>query len=76
MKITRIKAPKFKVGKYSLNEYELRQLCLEVKQCLKPNGIKVIDSDGIESKIDKSGKLHPLPKGMSLSYEITKQLLD
>jgi hypothetical protein len=32
MLITRIKTPKFKVGRYTLNEYELRQLQLEVAQ--------------------------------------------
>jgi hypothetical protein len=41
MLITRIKPPKFRVGRYILNEYELRQLQLEVAQGLKPFGIKV-----------------------------------
>ena len=39
MKITRIKAPKFKVGRFVLNEYELRQLQYEVAQGLKPQRI-------------------------------------
>lgn len=41
MEITRIKNPKFRVGKFILNEYELRQLQLEVAKGLKPSGIKV-----------------------------------
>jgi|DEB19_MinimDraft_2_1074335.scaffolds.fasta_scaffold04948_3 hypothetical protein len=41
IKITRIKTPKFKVGRYTLTECELRQLQLEVAQGLKPAGIKV-----------------------------------
>ena len=39
--ITRIKAPKFRVGRCILNEYELRQLQLEVAKGLKPSGIVV-----------------------------------
>jgi transposase-like protein len=39
--ITRIKAPKFRVGRCILNEYELRQLQLEVAKGLKPSGMVV-----------------------------------
>ncbi len=41
MEITRIKNPKFRIGRFILNEYELRQLQLEVAKGLKPSGIIV-----------------------------------
>ena len=48
--ITRIKPPKFKVGRNVLNEYELRLLMVEVARGLKPAGIKVKEGN-IESTI-------------------------
>lgn len=59
MEITRIKEPKFKVGRYVLNECELRQLQLEVSQGLKPVGIVVKDlTNGKSSTIGESGKFN------------------
>ena len=56
-KITRIKPPKYKVGKYSLNEYELRQLMLEVAKKEKPFGQIVKDQNGKCSIIQEDGTL-------------------
>jgi hypothetical protein len=58
MLITRIKTPKFKVGRYTLNEYELRQLQLEVAKGLKPAGIKVRSlSNGQTVSITENGHM-------------------
>lgn len=58
MTITRIKTPKFKVGRFTLNEYELRQLQLEVAQGLKPAGIRVKSlSNGQIVSITENGSM-------------------
>lgn len=54
MEITRIKPIKYRVGKYVLNELELRQLCIEVVQGLKPAGIKVTNLSTKETGFIKS----------------------
>lgn len=57
MEITRIKNPKFKVGRFVLNEYELRQLQYEVAQGLKPSGISVKSlQNGVSSIMLPNGK--------------------
>lgn len=57
MEITRIKNPKFKVGRFVLNEYELRQLQLEVAQGLKPSGLRVTSlQNGISAIMMSNGK--------------------
>jgi len=45
MKIQRIKPPKYRVGKFVLNEYELRQLLLDVasRTIILDKELKVID---------------------------------
>lgn len=55
--ITRIKPPKYKVGRYSLNEYELRQLMLEVAKKEKPFGQTVKDQKGYCATIQEDGSL-------------------
>ncbi len=57
MMITRIKPPKYKVGRYSLNEYELRQLMLEVAKKEKPFGQTVKDQKGHCATIQEDGSL-------------------
>lgn len=57
MQVTRIKAPKYKVGRYTLNEYELRTLQYEVAQGLKPHGIKVKDERGTIATIQPDGTM-------------------
>jgi hypothetical protein len=75
MEITRVKAPKFRVGRYILNEYEFRTLQVEVAKGIKPTGIKVKDYEGNVALILESGSLSRSLKGLSLSGEITYQLL-
>jgi hypothetical protein len=55
--ITRIKPPKYKVGRYTLNEYELRQLMLEVAKKEKPFGQIVKDQKGSCATIQEDGSL-------------------
>jgi hypothetical protein len=75
MEITRVQPPKFRVGKYLLNEYELRTLMLEVAQGKKPAGIKVKCSQGNISIIRKDGVLTENLTGFSLAAELTIQML-
>ena len=76
MEINRIKAPKFRVGRYVLNEYEFRNLQLEVALGIKPAGIKVTDSLGNKSTIIKNGCLsHSLNKTMGISGNLSLELL-
>ena len=56
MKITRITAPRFQVGRYVLNESELRMLCLEIAQGEKPANVLVTDINyGVKARINKFG---------------------
>ncbi len=57
MKITRIKPPKYKNGRYSLNEYELRQLMLEVAKGEKQSGQTIKDLKGNSANIQPDGSL-------------------
>lgn len=72
---TRIKAPKYKVGKYSLNEYELRALMFEVAINQQPTGIKVKDLKGREAEILADGRLSNNLYGLDITSSYTlKQL--
>ena len=75
MEIKRIKAPKFRVGRYVLNEYEFRNLQLEVALGIKPAGIKVTDSEGNMSVILEHGCLSRSLKGMGVSGQLSLELL-
>jgi len=75
MEIKRIKAPKFRVGRYVLNEYEFRNLQLEVALGIKPAGIKVTDSEGNRSVILEHGSLSRSLKGMEISGKLSLELL-
>jgi hypothetical protein len=55
--ITRITPPKYKLGKYSLNEYELRKLMFEVANKEKPSGILIKDCKGNKAIIQEDGTL-------------------
>lgn len=70
MEITRIKAPKFRVGRYVLNEYELRQLMLDVVLGLKPAGIEVRDERGVVATIRKDGGLSNNLEGLAISGQL------
>ena len=73
--ITRIKAPKYKVGRHSLNEYELRILMLEVAKKEKPFGQSVKDQDGCVAIIKENGSLSCNLFGMDINSNTTIQLI-
>ncbi len=51
-----IKPPKFKVGKYVLNEYEAREMIAKIAEGeLSPKGIVLIDEDGKRITFDNDG---------------------
>ena len=75
LSITRIKPPKYKVGRYSLNEYELRCLMAEVSEGLKPSGIVVKDKDGVTAVIEDSGRLSHTLHGLDISSMYTLTLI-
>lgn len=79
MKLKRIKPPKFKVGRYTLNEYELRQLMLDVALGEVDCGIEIKDEKGNTAVITESGFLEftkgYLLKRFSLSSDLTMKLI-
>ncbi len=74
IKITRIKPPKYYVGRYALNEYELRCLMAEVCAGEKEAGIVVYDGT-THAKILPNGRLSKNLKGMDISANYTIALL-
>lgn len=75
MEFTRIKAPKFRVGRYVLSEYEFRNLQLEVASGIKPAGIKVKDAAGNTAVIDKNGALSNYLEGLNVSVNLQFDIL-
>ena len=80
MNIKRITAPMFKVygfmlDEYMLNEYELRQLMIDVKKGLVPANISVSDMAGNETTINEQGFLVGELEGLSLMSDLTISLL-
>jgi hypothetical protein len=75
MEITRFKAPTFKVGRYTLNEYELRILQIEVALAEKPPGIKVRDMEGTVAYIRRNGCLSNSLKGTEIAGALSLRLL-
>jgi len=75
MNITRIKPPKYKVGRYVLNEYEVRCMMAEVCLGKKNPGIKITDSDGTTAEILPDGRLTNNLKGFDISSNFTITIL-
>ena len=76
MEIIRINPPKFKIGRYVLNEYELRQLQLDVVKGLKEGNIKVKCLNSNRTSIlNEEGLFEPPLEGMGVSAGITLQIL-
>ena len=76
MKITRIKPPKYKVGRYVLNEYEVR--CMMSEVCLgsrNPDGIHIEDESGKIAEILPDGRLTENLKGFDISGNYTLILI-
>ena len=68
---TRIPAPKFRMGRYVLNEYELRCLIADVAEGKKPEfvGAKITDSFGDKCIITADGSLSGRMRGLSVASE-------
>jgi hypothetical protein len=73
--IKRIKAPKFKVGRYVLNEYELR--CLQVRVAKKEErfGLVVKDKNGKKATIREDGTLSRNLSGLEINSKFTLEIL-
>ena len=74
MHYTRIKAPKFKVGKYVLNEYELRQLQLEVAQGKREGNIMVKEGNSYHL-IKSDGKFDVTPLGYAVNSKRVLEMI-
>jgi hypothetical protein len=75
MNFTRIESPKYLVSGEYLNEYEVRQLQIDIRDGKFEPGIQV-EENGIIYTIGSGGRfVDGVPKGFSLSYELVKQLL-
>jgi hypothetical protein len=75
MNIKRIKAPAYKVGRCVLNEYELRNLCVEVAKGEKPKGIKVTDKQGCIAYIKANGTLSQTLYGIDICIDFKMEIL-
>lgn len=73
--ITRIKAPKFRVGRYVLNEYEIRTLQVEVAKGERKPGMKVKDDLGAVATILPNGSLDTALSGYDMNTYLRFQLL-
>jgi hypothetical protein len=71
MNITRITPPKYKVGRYTLNEYELRCLMSEVAEGKKIAPIKVKDEKGNTAAILPNGRLDVNIYGLDINSNYT-----
>lgn len=71
----KIEAPKFLLFGECLNEYEVRQLQVDVFKGRTEAGISV-EEDGIMYIIGVGGQfINGVPLGFSLSYKLVKKLL-
>lgn len=71
MKITRVKPPKYRMGRYRLSEYDLRALMLEVARGEKPSGIVIKDETGCCAHIQEDGSLSACLWGMDIMSIMT-----
>ena len=70
----RIKAPKFRVGRYILNEYELRELIAQVAEgTVDPQNITV-KAEGMTATIDRDGSLSSNFQGLALTSALVQRL--
>jgi len=80
MKFKRITPLKYKVIEnlkiIYLNELEVRQLQVDIKNEEIPAGIIITDEKGNFCTINKDGKFDKVPYGFSKSYELSRQLLN
>ena len=73
---TKINIPMFQVGDNQLNEYELRQLQLEVARGEKPANIMVTDlTTGVTAKLHSNGSFDKDLEGMTVATKLQFELL-
>jgi hypothetical protein len=75
MNIKRITPPMFKVDNILINEYELRQLMVDVKKGLQPANITVCDMAGNETTINEKGFLVGELEGLDIMGNLSVSLL-
>lgn len=75
MNIKRITPPKYRVGRYVLNEYELRTLMVEVARGHKPEGIAIKDEKGATAIIRSDGTLSHSLYGLDINSRATLDLM-
>lgn len=75
-KYTKVRIPLFEVGNNQLNEYELRQLQLEVVRGEKPANILVTDlTTGVTTYIHRNGSLGETLEGMNTAANLQIELI-
>ena len=73
---SRIVPPKYRVGRFTLNEYEVRELLARVAEgTLNPEGIIIKDDLGVRSTISPKGVTSKNLFGFDLSYRLTMRRL-
>lgn len=75
--IKRIKVPKFRVGKYVLNEYELKNLCMEIATKKRKDFIGTTVTCLLSNEtctLEKNGTLSNPIKGASLMGNIISEM--
>lgn len=70
-----IKPPKYRVGKYVLNEYELRQLQVDVMNGVFESPITIRDEKGQSFTIASNGRLSGSPYGYDLTSRCSLELI-
>ena len=69
---SRIVPPKYKVGRFTLNEYEVRELLARVSEGkLDPGPLVIEDCLGVKATIDEHGNLSNRLSGMDLIYKLS-----
>ena len=71
---TRIPPPEFYIDDYTLNEYELRQLMVDIAKGLHQGNLSVVDITGNEAIIDENGRLSGPLYGLDLNDKLAIEL--
>lgn len=67
-----IKPPKFRVGRYILNEYEVREIIARIAEgTLSPEGITIKDEKGTVVKVNSDGTTTDNLYGFGISSQFT-----
>lgn len=71
----RIKPPKYRFGKYVLNEYEVRTIIAEVAEGKRKPGIKFKDSAGKIITILDGGQCDITPNGWDINAKLLRRYI-